>query len=134
MHRFTVRGTTGEFFPRSVAYVKSHVIDQLSAFFDVQDVTLETSSFMQDPLGITLLEWPYSAQVRLTTRVDYGDIRDVDSLVAHAFYVGAGALPTVTADNEEQGQGTDTTTGLSLQTVLVLGVVAFVAIAVVKVT
>lgn len=131
---FTVQGTTGEYIPRAVESVRALVIDGLTPFFDVADVSIETGSFLSDPLHY-LSDWPYTATVRATVRTDYGDIRDVDSIVANAFYNAAGNLPTVTADDFEAGQGDSATTapgGLSLTTTLVLVVVALIAIAVIK--
>jgi hypothetical protein len=129
---FTVRGTTGDILPRTVANVRNDVIDRLTPFFDVASVDMSTSSILSDPLH-SLSDWPYTAKVHVTVRADYGDIRDVDSVIANAFYNAAGNLPTVTADGFEQGQGTDSTQGVSLTTALVLVAVALVALAVIKV-
>lgn len=128
---FTVRGTTGQYSPRTVAGVRQDAINALTPFFDVTDVTIETQSFTSDPFNY-ISNWPYTATVRLTTRVAYAGIRDIDSVVAHAFYEAAGDLPTVTGNGYEQGQGQDTTTGISLVTLAVLGIVALIAIAVIK--
>jgi hypothetical protein len=131
---FDVQGTTGEYLPRSADSVRAIVINGLTPFFDVQDVSIETDSFLSDPLHY-LSNWRYDATVRIKVLTDYGDIRDVDSVIGHAFYDGAGNLPTVTARAYEQGQGDAQTIapgGFSVKTLLVLAVVGLVALAVVK--
>lgn len=130
---FDVQGQAGEFQPRTVAGVRSDVIDGLTPFFDVADVAIVTPSFLSDPTAF-FVDWRYAAVVRATPRADYGDVRDVDSIVAHAFYDAAGELPTVTARGLEAGQGkAQDTSGLSLTTALVLVAIGLVAVAVIKV-
>lgn len=129
---FTVNGQAGQW-PRSVADVRSAVIDGLTPFFDVADVTIPTPSFLSDPLDY-FINWPYTATVRVTVKADYAEPRDVDSIIAHAFYEAAGELPTVTANGLEQGQGNPTPTkGLSLTTALALVAAGLIALAVIKV-
>ncbi len=130
---FTVQGTTG-FWPTTVASLRTTAIDALTPFMDVADVSIVTDTFLANP--VTYLDsWPYKATVRATTRVAYAGIRDVDSVVAHAFYVAASELPTVTASGYEQGQSEPSkTTGITLTTALVLVAVALVAVAVFKVS
>lgn len=129
---FTVIGQTG-FWPVSIASVRSDVIDGLTPFFDVQDVSLKTRSFLTDPVNY-ITEWPYEATVRATVRADYGDIRDVDSIVAHAFYNAGSVLPTVTASGYEQNQIGNQTTGVSLTTALLAVAAVLALLAVVKLT
>lgn len=130
---FAVNGTTGEYLPRSVGSVRALVIDGLTPYFDVEDVAFQTASLASDPFH-ALSNWPYTATVRAVVRADYGDIRDVDSIIVHAFYDATGNEPTVTADDYEAGQGApDRRTGFSLTTVLTLAVIAIVALAVIKV-
>lgn len=129
---FVVNGTTGQFVPRTVAGVRQDAIGQMSAFLNVKDVTFETDEFLKDPLHYALWNWRYTANVRAVTLFDHAAIDDVDAIVAGAFQTAAGDRPTVTASGFERGQGEDTTRGISLTTVLVLGVVALVALAVVK--
>lgn len=129
---FAVRGTTGAYLPRSVAAVRQVVLDSLTPFFVVEDLTFKTDSVLSDPFH-ALSAWPYSASVRAKMQSDYADVLDVDSIVAHAFYNGAGELPTVTANGYERGQGADTQTGFSLTQALVLVAVALVAYAAIKV-
>lgn len=133
---FDVQGTTGQWVPRTVAGVRQDAINALSPFFDVESVSVDSPSFLSDPIHY-VTNWPYRATVRATMRSDYGDVRDVDSIVAHAFYEAAGDLPTVTADHYEQGQGAaSTTSGTSVLGVLgitgALIVVALVAIIIIK--
>lgn len=129
---FTVNGQAGQW-PRSVADVRSAVIDGLTPFFDVPDVPIVTPSFLSDPLDY-FINWPYTAKVRAIVKADYAEIRDVDSIVANAFYNAAGELPTVTEDSLEKGQGNpDSTKGISLTTALALVAVGLVAVAVMKV-
>lgn len=131
---FDVQGTTGAYLPRSVDSVRQVVIDNLTPFFDVQDVTMQTDAFTSDPFHY-ISNWPYKAVVRVVTRDSYADVRDVDSIVAHAFYEGAGELPTVTARGLEAGQGDPDKKvgGFSIQTLLILAVVVIVAFAVIEV-
>lgn len=129
---FTAKGTTGQWLPRTVAGVRQDVIDGLTPFFDVLTVVFDTKDSIVPFYNVA--NWGYTATIRATVRADYGDVRDVDSIVAHAFYDAAGDLPTVSAAGYEQAQGEeDQRTGFSLTTALVLGVVAIVAIAVIKV-
>jgi hypothetical protein len=129
---FDVKGRTG-YLPRTEAGVRQNVIDGLTPFFEVQDVSLSTSTVLSDPLH-QINTWPYTAVVRAKTQADYGHVRDVDSIVAHAFYTAGGELPTVTARGYEKGQSEDKPTGLSLTTALILVAVSLVALAVVKLT
>jgi hypothetical protein len=131
---FDVQGTTGGGWPRTVAGVRQEVIDALTPFFEIQDVPIFTSSFLSDPFH-SLSQWPYTSTVRATMQSDYADVRDVDSVIANAFYQATGELPTVTARGKEPGQtAADTRSGLSLTTALALVAVGLVAIAVVKIT
>lgn len=130
---FDVQGSTGAYLPRTVNGVRQAAIDALTPFFSVQDVSIASSSFLSDPLH-SLSLWPYRATVRATVQADYADIRDVDSIVANAFYQAAGELPTVTANGYEASQGSaDNRGGLSLTGAITLAAVGLVAIAVIKV-
>lgn len=130
---FTVNGQAG-FWPESVASVRAQAIDGLTPFFDVADVSLQTRGFIEDPVNY-VTEWPYTATVRATVRSDYGTIRDIDSIVAHAFYNATGNLPTVTAAGYEAAQADpSSTTGISLTTALILVAVVLALVVAVKVT
>lgn len=126
---FDVQGTTGEYIPRAVDSVRAIVIDNLTPFFDVADVAITTSSVWSDPAH-ALSNWPYRATVRATPRSDYGDIRDVDSIVVHAFAEATGNAPTVTATGHETAQG-DASTEQGTSGTLLLIVLAIVAVAVI---
>lgn len=130
---FTVNGTTGQWLPRTVAGVRQDAIDALTPFFDVESVSVNSPSFASDPIHY-IANWPYTAYVRATVQADYGDVRDVDSIVAHAFYEATGEIPTVTADALEQAQKPpDERTGVSLTAIFALAVIGIVAFAVIKV-
>lgn len=127
-----VSGTTGEWLPRTVAGVRQSVLDNLSHFFDVEDVTMESDAFLSDPIHY-VTNWPYTSRVSLTSQSDYADHRDVASVVAHAFYEATGDLPTVTVQGADAPQGNpDAKQGVSITTALVLVVVGLIAIAVIK--
>lgn len=128
---FDVQGTTGPYLPRTVAAVRRVVIDELTPFFDVSDVAFQTSTVLGDP-SHALSDWPYRATVQAVTRADYGDIRDVDSIVAHAFAEATGELPTVTSDAEDGQDDADARTGLSAGFAGLLIVAGLVAVAVIK--
>ena len=130
---FTVIGTTGEYLPRAVGSVRAKVIDGLTPFFDVADVSFSTASLLADPFH-SFINWPYTATVRATVRADYGDIRDVDSIVAHAFYNASGNVPTVTSAGLEPGQVGNTSTGVGLTSTLVLVAVILALVVAVKLT
>lgn len=130
---FTVNGTTGQWLPRTVAGVRQDAIDNLTPFFDVESVSVNSPTFASDPIHY-IANWPFTAYVRATMRSDYGDVRDVDAIVAHAFYEATGEIPTVTADDEEPDQAPPSeTTGFSLTTLAVVLVIGLVALAVIQV-
>jgi hypothetical protein len=133
---FDVAGQTGPYMPRTVSDVRQTAIDNLTPYFDVVSVELKSKGFLEDPVhGILGVNWPYQATVSARVQADYADVRDVDSIVAHAFYEGAGELPTVTARELEHTPGPpESTTGISLTTAIVLVAVALVAVAVIKVS
>lgn len=104
---FQIAGDTGQWLPRTVADVRKDALDALSPDFDVITLAIvRTASLTDDPLNLYYWEWPYTATLDASPRSDYGDIRDVDQVVAHAFYLGAGQVPTVTAPG--YGEPTDT--------------------------
>jgi hypothetical protein len=130
---FDVQGTTGNILPRSVASVRQAAIDALTPFFIVEDVSIDSQSALSDPLH-SLSLWPYSATVRAVMQSDYADVRDIDSIVAHAFYQAAGEVPTVTAEGLEAAQGpANNSHGLGLTGALTLVAVGLIALAVIKV-
>lgn len=132
-YTFDVQGTTGQWVPRTVAGVRADVLDQLSAYFDVEDVSIETTGFLSDPVHY-VTNWAYRSTIRASVRADYGDIRDVDSIIANAFYNATGDLPTVTAQGQEGNQSDASTTapGSSLTSLAFLAVVGLLALAYLK--
>jgi hypothetical protein len=130
---FTVIGRVGEYLPRTESSVRQYAIDGLTPFFDVLSVNLKTKTFLNDPLHV-VTNWEYTATVRVTVKADYGDVRDVDSVIAHAFYNAAGELPTVTSDRERSQSPASTPQGLTLTGAIGLVAVALVATAVIKVS
>lgn len=127
---FTVKGVTGYLLPRNVESVRGIVIDGLTPYLDVISVSFDTNSILSDPFH-SLSNWPYTAHVTAITRVDHGDIRDIDSIVANAFYNAAGEVPTVTADGIEAPQADNTQAGISLGTGIGIGGVVVAALAIV---
>lgn len=128
---FTVVGDTAGLIPTSVDGVRGVVLDMLAPNFTVQNVLVTNLRTMMGGGGSLYWNWSYKATVRLTTRVEYRDIQDIDSIVAHAFYEAGGSLPTVTANGFEQGQDPPTETSIGLY--VLLGVVGLVATAVILV-
>ena len=125
---FDVKGTAGQWIPRTVADVRAGVIDSLTPHAHVYDVSLTRESFLSDPENLYYWAWPYVAVVTLQSRMTYAHSDDLASIVAHAFYSAAGALPTVTARGYGPQQTPDVITGTtvfgSLGLVVVLAVVA----------
>jgi hypothetical protein len=130
---FTAVGKVGEYLPRTVDSVRQGAIDGLTPFFDVESVNISAPSFLNDPFHI-VTNWGYTATIRATVQADYGDVRDVDSIVAHAFYDAAGEVPTVTSNLEQSQAPPRSTEGLTLTGAIALVAVALVAVAVIKVT
>jgi len=122
-----VKGTAGQWLPRTVAELRASVIDSLTPFMHVYDVSVTRDSFLSDPENLFYWAWPYVAVVTVQTRVGYADVDDVASIVAHAFYSGGGRVPTVTVRGTGPQQNPDDVRGPglfgSLTTVAVLGIV-----------
>lgn len=109
-----VKGTAGQWIPRTVAELRAVVIDALTPFLHVYDVSVTRESFLSDPENLFYWNWPYVAVVTVQTRQDHGKSEDVASIVAHAFYNGAGTLPSVTVRGFGPQQQPDITTGPNL--------------------
>lgn len=107
---FDVVGSTSGFLPSTVQGVREDVVSDLAANFAVHDVTINRQDTAFGPSAL-YWNWRYTAVATVTTKGAYAKIEDVDSLVAHAFYYGAGELPTVTARGWEPGQGAGATSG-----------------------
>lgn len=111
---FDVKGTAGQWIPRTVAELRAQVIDSLTPFLHVYDVSVTRESFLADPENLYYWAWPYVAVVTVQTRIAYASADDVASIVAHGFYNGGGTLPTVTTRGYGVQQLPDVTTGPSL--------------------
>lgn len=94
---FAVAGTTAGLVPTDATSVRSTVADRLSLYFDLLAFTLKPPSWIDGIVNVEWLHWSYTASVTVKTRIDHGDIDDVRSVVANAFYVATGAMPTVSA-------------------------------------
>ncbi len=132
---FDVIGSTSGLLPTTVQGVREDVVRDLAANLLVHDVTINREDTLFGPSAL-YWNWRYTATVSATTKAAYGKIEDVDSIVAHAFYYGAGELPTVTARGYEPGQGPGATSGADWGAWLaggglVLGLVAIAVLAVV---
>jgi hypothetical protein len=132
---FTAVGKTSEYWPRTADGVRSDALDSLTPFFEVESLNIKTASALGDPVHFVLgVNWGYTATIRAKVRADYGDVRDVDSIVAHAFYEAGGEVPTVTSNLEQSQDAPKSTEGITLTGAIVLVAVALVAVAVIKVT
>jgi len=92
---FAVSGTTAGLIPTNALSVRTTVADRLSLYFDMLALTITPPSWMATVLNVEWLHWSYTASVTVKTRIDHGDIDDVRSVVANAFYIATGAMPTV---------------------------------------
>lgn len=123
-----VQGSTGQWIPRTVDEVRAIVLDALSLHFEVYDASFTRQTLLADPENLYYWNWPYVAVVTLQTREAYAESADVGSIVAHAFYTGAGTMPTVTTRGSGPQQlPSSTYTGLS-STTLLFGALALAAV------
>lgn len=111
-YQITGQASVFSTFFNDAAGVRSDVISALSAYFNVQNVTVDAESALEQYENLELTAWQYSATVTLVTRSDYGSVDDIGSVVAHAFFDATGYLPTVTnPDYGEPAQQAPTTGG-----------------------
>lgn len=94
---FSVSGTTAGIVPVDATDVRTTVADRLSLYFDLLALTIKPPSWLEGIVNVEWLHWSYTASVTVKTRVDHNDIDDVRSVVANAFYVATGAMPTISA-------------------------------------
>lgn len=137
---FQVVGTTAGIIPVDATDLRTQVVDRLGLYFLVTNAAITRGSLLSNILDFQWLHWDYRATVTIKTRLGYGDLDDVRSVIANAFYQAGGALPTVTAPGYGETQGpADTQTasgtlgsigGFLTQTeyLLVGGAVAIVAL------
>lgn len=107
---FSVVGTTAGLLPIDATDLRSRVVDRLGLFFTVLNCTIARGSTLGNIIDFQWLHWNYTATVTIKTRLAYGATDDVRSVIANAFYLAGGALPTVTTAGETAGQ-VETTTG-----------------------
>lgn len=86
-----VEGTTDAILPLDESDVYAGVMDILSHKFTVNSLSIMPRSSVY----VGILDWPYRAQVVVTTITAYNAANDPASIVANAFYTVAGSLPTV---------------------------------------
>lgn len=75
--------------------------DLRTAVINSLRLSLTVNAVVVTPLSVIVAfgDWRYTAMVSVTTKTAHAQADDVGSIVAHAFYEGAGALPTVTVTN-----------------------------------
>lgn len=141
---FAVSGTTAGLVPVDATDVRSTVADRLSLYFTVLALTVKPPSWIDGIVNVEWLHWSYTASVTLKTRIAYRDIDDIRSVVANAFYIATGAMPTVSAPalgETQQPPATDYPGSgigdalekaadkfLSAEMIIVLGIVGVVAL------
>lgn len=141
---FAVSGTTAGLVPVDATDVRSTVADRLSLYFTVLALTVKPPSWIDGIVNVEWLHWSYTASVTLKTRIAYGDIDDIRSVVANAFYIATGAMPTVSAPalgetqqlpaTDYPGSGIGDALGkaadkfLSAEMIIVLGIIGVVAL------
>lgn len=126
---FDVKGTAGQWLPRTAAEVRAQVVDALTLQFHVYNVAMERETFLSDPENLYYWNWPYTAVVTVQTRVGYGSVDHAAAIVANAFYQGAGTMPTVTARGSGPQQDPDVEIGpslFSLGALVILGALLWV--------
>lgn len=99
---FDVTGQAGGWSAPEAGDVRTAVIDALHPFVTVRNITVTKTSGWTD---LDFFWWNYTARVIVQTRVDHAAAADVASIVASAFYTGAGSLPTVTVGAGSQAPG-----------------------------
>jgi len=126
-----VKGQAGQWAPRSPGEVRGQVMNALTPYFHVYDVTLTTGTDTVFDTGFGFWNWTYAAVVTLQTREPYATVDDVASIVAHAFYNAAGTVPVVTTRDVGPQQGIDvdlSPSWMSVGALLALGAVAVAAV------
>lgn len=134
----SVQGRTGGFFRPEAGAMRSDVIGFISAYFTVESVEINIRSALGSIAAGELWNYDYSALVTVKPRSDYGSPDDIASIVAHAFYITGGALPTVQVSSVSGSLGGVTSSGpdlggalqsfADLPKILIVGIVALVAI------
>lgn len=92
--RFDVRGSAGEWLPRTVDDVRQIAINSMSAYVTVESVGLTRTD---NALWREYWDWGFTADVSVRTLYDHASIADVVLIVREAFKLASGETPTVTA-------------------------------------
>lgn len=103
----------------SVDQARADLIDSLTNYFGVGNITLTVPSFTADVIAGNFISAPYTAQVTISTRADYNAADDAGSIVANLFYNEFGSLPTFSAEGYDTPQASATiTTGPTVASVV----------------
>lgn len=96
--QFEVRGSVGEWLPRTVDDVRQQAINSMSAY-----VTVESCSLLRTDNAFwrEYWDWGYTAQVTVRTRSDHNALEDVTAIVSSAFQTASGEIPTVTPPGQQ---------------------------------
>lgn len=106
---FQVQGQTASYLPPDSSSLRASVIAFLSAYFFVEAVEVTTRGAAGRIMAGEFWNYDYSAIVTVSPRSDYGAVRDVGSVIQHAFYAASGGMPTVSTDFNETIGGTGST-------------------------
>jgi hypothetical protein len=126
-----VEGQIDAVLPLSEANLRASVQDVLShASFTVNSLSITPRS----SVWVGILDWPYSAEVQITTTIDYASANDPGSIVANAFYQAGGSLPTYTVQGyggtQKPGVNPSPSTGPGLGTGLFMFGILAIAVAI----
>jgi hypothetical protein len=100
---FDVRGSVGEWLPRTVDDVRQGATNFMSAYVTVESIGLSRTD---NAFWREYWDWGYTANVRIRTRYSHASIDDLLKIVADGFQSAAGEIPTVTANGYTPDQGT----------------------------
>lgn len=87
-------GSTDAILPLDETDLNAGVMDILSHKFTVNSLSVMPRSSVY----VGILDWPYRAQVIVTTTIAYNKPEDVSSIIANAFYQVGGSLPAVSIE------------------------------------
>jgi len=134
---FDVRGSVGEFLPRTVDDVRQLAINSMSPYVTVESVSLSRTD---NAFWREYWDWGYTSVTRVRTVHDHASISDLVLIVRNAFTTASGEIPTVTAngysesgvqDSEGQPGGTSepqsSWLGLGIFGLAAIAVAVFVA-------
>lgn len=101
---FDVQGSTGGYLPIDDTDLRTAIIGNLAAFFEVLSVAIVKGSTLANIIDFQWLHWNYSATVIVRTRIDYALVDDLRGVIATAFYDAGGAVPSVTIRTVDDAQ------------------------------